>query len=46
MINPPWLELHPSHLGRRRQTTLAKFFWFMRCGQAVSALSLIRHAII
>ena len=26
MINPPWLDLHPSHLAQCRQTTTRKIF--------------------
>ena len=49
MINPPWLDLHPSHLAQRRQTTLAKFFWheerviaaILRLGACAEAARLI-----
>ena len=33
MINPPWLDLHPSHLGAVQAAPLAKFLWFMKCSQ-------------
>ena len=45
MINPPWLDLHPSHLAQCRQTPLSLKFGALAIAMRISASALVRFGL-